>query len=94
MASVELPRLEQVAADTELLRKYFNGSVSRDQTVVLMFVGDLTGSSLCCLGYRINGPLRRNERIWQCYVTTLSLLFLVYEMGKIILCTSYSCYEN
>lgn len=82
MALVELPGLEQVAAGTESLRKYFNGSVSRDQTVVLMFVGDLTGSSLCCLGYGISGPLRRNERIWECYLTTLSLLFLVHEIGR------------
>lgn len=48
---VEFLGLEQVAEDTESLRKWISaGSVLGVQTVDPMFPGDLIGSSVCFIG--------------------------------------------
>ena len=48
---VELQGLEQMAEDTESLRKQISiGSVSGFLMAGVMFPGDLTGSRLCCVG--------------------------------------------
>ena len=77
--------LKQVAEDIESLRKRISvGSVLGVQRADLMFLGDLTGSSVRCIGK--NKWLTQEKcEDWECYLTIPSLTLLVPKMGKIII---------